>query len=292
MCQRGGPCQAKFADQAVLAGAPETFDSALGLGRIGGDLLNAEFFESASEMGWSLLTGELFGDSPMGIVALEDAVAITIEAERHAVSGNHGAQGEQIADGVFGFELEVSREDLFGGVVLKTDQGELRTAAFEPVVRTGVGERHHAETWAGQASRTVLAGPAFLGRGQLGAAQDSADGLATDRKVLVGVELLTEMRIIEAQIFGAGQVQDQHLLGNRKSPRHGASAIAMLDPGNGIGLISPLEPLHLPFTQLQQTGGFAYAQPPARCILNHFHPLELFLTHRHHPERVTKSRCS
>jgi len=81
MCQRGGPCQAKFADQAVLAGAPETFDSALGLGRIGGDLLNAEFFESASEMGWSLLTGELFGDSPMGIVALEDAVAIAVEAE-------------------------------------------------------------------------------------------------------------------------------------------------------------------------------------------------------------------
>src|ERR1039458_6607227 len=41
-----------------------------------------------------------------------------------------------------------------------------------------------------------------------------------------------------------------------------------------------------------KAGGFAYAQPPARCILNHFHPLELFLTHRHHPYRVTKSRCS
>src|ERR1035437_6871440 len=31
-------------------------------------------------------------------------------------------------------------------------------------------------------------------------------------------------------------------------------------------------------SQLRQAGGFAYAQPPARCILNHFHPLELFLT--------------
>jgi PQQ-like domain len=60
----------------------------------------------------------------------------------------------------------------------------------------------------------------------------------------------------------------------------------------GIGPIAAFEALHLPFTQLQQTGGFAYAQPPARCILNHFHPLELFLTHRHHPYRVTKSRCS
>jgi len=47
-----------------------------------------------------------------------------------------------------------------------------------------------------------------------------------------------------------------------------------------------------PAFQLQQAGGFAYPQPPAHCILNHFHPLELFLTHRHHPSRVTKSRCS
>ena len=37
---------------------------------------------------------------------------------------------------------------------------------------------------------------------------------------------------------------------------------------------------------------FAYAQPPACCILNHFDSLELFLTHRHHPYGVTKSRCS
>src|ERR1019366_5312506 len=60
----------------------------------------------------------------------------------------------------------------------------------------------------------------------------------------------------------------------------------------GVGAVAPLQPLHLALTQLQQTGGFAYAQPPARCILNHFHPLELFLTQGHHPYRVTKSRCS
>src|ERR1017187_2236830 len=63
-------------------------------------------------------------------------------------------------------------------------------------------------------------------------------------------------------------------------------------PADGIGPITTLEALYLAFTQLQQAGSFAYAQPPARCILNHFHALELFLTHRHHPYRVTKSRCS
>src|SRR2546423_659736 len=82
-------------------------------------------------------------------VALEDAVAIAVEAEGHAVSGNYGAQGAEIADGIFGFELEVSGQDLAGGIVLEADQRELWTAAFEPVVGTGVGEHHHAETWAG-----------------------------------------------------------------------------------------------------------------------------------------------
>ena len=62
------------------------------------------------------------------------------------MSGDHGAQGAQIADGIFGFELEVGGEDLLGGVVLKADQGEVRTTALEPVVGAGVGEGHHAET--------------------------------------------------------------------------------------------------------------------------------------------------
>src|SRR5579864_9133708 len=66
----------------------------------------------------------------------------------------------------------------------------------------------------------------------------------------------------------------------------------MLHPAERIGAVAAFQPLHLPLTELQQTGGFAYAQPPACCILNHFHPLELLLTHRHHPWRVTESRCT
>ncbi len=66
----------------------------------------------------------------------------------------------------------------------------------------------------------------------------------------------------------------------------------MLHPANRIRAIAAFEPLHLALAQMQQTGGFAYAQPPACCILYYFHSLELFLTHRHHPYRVTESRCS
>jgi hypothetical protein len=79
-------------------------------------LLDAKFRQSAAEMSGRLLTGELFGEGPVGIVALKDAVTIAVEAERDAVGGNHGAQGVEIAESIFGFELEVGGEDVSGGV--------------------------------------------------------------------------------------------------------------------------------------------------------------------------------
>ena len=156
----------------------------------------------------------------------------------------------------------------------------------------GVGEHHHAEAGTTQAASAILAGTTLLRGSQLGSAQDAAHGLAADGQMLFAVEFLAEMRIVEAGILAARQTQDGLAQSNRQSPRHGPSAIAMVHPSNGVGAIAPLEPLYLPFTQLQQTGGFAYAQPTFHCILNYFHALPLFLTHCHHPSRVTKSGCS
>jgi hypothetical protein len=96
-----------------------------------------------------LFSGEWFGEGAVGMVALEDAVAVAVEAEGDAVSGDHGTESAEIADGVFGFELEVSGEDLAGGVVLKSDVRELGAAAFEPVMTAGIGERHPAEARGG-----------------------------------------------------------------------------------------------------------------------------------------------
>jgi hypothetical protein len=38
--------EAEFVDQVVLTGAPGALDAALGLGRVSGDLLDAEFLQS------------------------------------------------------------------------------------------------------------------------------------------------------------------------------------------------------------------------------------------------------
>jgi hypothetical protein len=57
-----------------------------------------------------LFSGELFGQRPVGIVALKDGVAV--EAERNAVRDDHGVQSAEIAERIFGFELELSGENL------------------------------------------------------------------------------------------------------------------------------------------------------------------------------------
>ena len=137
---------------------------------VSGNLLDAELLQGLSELSGSLFAGELFGECPVGVVALKDGVAIVVEAEGNAVGGDHGVQSAQIADSIFRFELEVSGEDLAGGVVLKTDEGEGGATALEPIVAASIGEDHHAETRTGRASGAILAGPAFLRRGQLGSA--------------------------------------------------------------------------------------------------------------------------
>ena len=78
--QGGGAGEAQFADQAVLAGAPGALDTALGLRGVSGNLLDAELLQGLSELSGSLFAGELFGECPVGVVALKDGVAIVVEA--------------------------------------------------------------------------------------------------------------------------------------------------------------------------------------------------------------------
>ena len=76
--QSNGLREAKFADQAVLAGAPSTLDAALGLRRVGGDRLDAELVEGTPELSGRLFSGELYGEGPVAVVALKDGVAIVV----------------------------------------------------------------------------------------------------------------------------------------------------------------------------------------------------------------------
>jgi hypothetical protein len=84
--QGGGAGEAQFADQTVLKGAPGALDAAFGLGRVGRDLVDAELLQCASELSGRLFSDELFGHGPVRVVALEDGVAVAVEAERRFAS--------------------------------------------------------------------------------------------------------------------------------------------------------------------------------------------------------------
>jgi hypothetical protein len=168
--QGSGLSEAQFTDQAILTSAPGALDAALSLRRVGGDLLDAELLESTSELSGSLFSGELFGEGSVRIVTLKDGVTVAVEAERNAVRHDHGVQGAKVAESIFGFELEMSGQDLAGSIVLKADEGEFGAAALEPVMTAGIGERHHAETRAGRAAGAIFTRPALLRRSQFGGA--------------------------------------------------------------------------------------------------------------------------
>jgi hypothetical protein len=81
-----------------------------------------------------------------------------------------------------------SGQDRAGGVILNPDESELGAASFEPVITVmtaGIGERHHAEAWAGRSAGALLTRPALLRRSQFRSRQE-APSLAADGGSFLG----------------------------------------------------------------------------------------------------------
>src|ERR1019366_2733691 len=79
-----GASQAQFAGEAILKSAPETFNAALGLRTLRGDVSDAQLLESAAALRGLAASGELFFHRPVIVVADEDAVSIAVEADGNA----------------------------------------------------------------------------------------------------------------------------------------------------------------------------------------------------------------
>src|ERR1019366_5992871 len=157
----------------------------------------------------------------------------------------------KVTQSILGFELELGGQDVAGGVILEADEGEARTAALEPVVTTGIGLQHHASAGAAWAAGAIFAGTTLLRGGQLGPPQNTAQGFAAEAESFILHQLVVKMRVVEAGILGAGQFQHPLAQGRIERPGFGPAPIAMLYPGGGIGLITPLQALYLPFATLQ-----------------------------------------
>jgi hypothetical protein len=77
--------EAELGDEAILEGVPESLDAALGLGRVGDDVADPEVPQDLAELGRMLPALQLFLETPVGIIADEDAEAIPVEGHGQAV---------------------------------------------------------------------------------------------------------------------------------------------------------------------------------------------------------------
>ena len=172
--QGGDAAQAEFDDEAILQGAPEALDAALGLRRAGGDEADAEVPQDPAEVRGVLGALELFLERPVGVVADEDAEAIAVEGQRAgrrwcASVLEHGDVAVQVLGGT-----EVQGEDGAGGVVDGAEEGHGGPAVFEPGEGTAVelDEGAHAGcgACAGRGAAGAGAGAWPAGRGPGGSA--------------------------------------------------------------------------------------------------------------------------
>ena len=287
-----GLSQAQFAAQTVLEHAPETFDAAFGLGAAGGDEGDTELLQSAAELSGLAFAGELFFDGPEVVVADEDAAVITVKGERSALAAQQLTEQGEIAGGGFGGK-EVSGQDLSGSVVLQTESGEARAAAFEPVVRRAIELHQFAFAGGTQTALAMSGRAAFAGRTETGPAQESAQGFAAQGEALDLAKFFPEMMVVETGIGGAGQANDSpaHLLWQATGA--GPSAVGVRQSCLSLFPQTFLETPDLTNAEREQFGSSGARHVSFNATGNHAHSLQFLLTQRECPSShgVTFSRC-
>jgi hypothetical protein len=284
--------QAKFTAQAILEHTPEAFDAAFGLRAAGGDESGAELIEGAAELGGLTFSGELFFDRPEVVVAHEDAAVIAVEGKRSAVAAQQLAQQGEIAMCSFG-RKELSGQDFTGSVVLHSERGEARAAAFEPVVGRAVELHQFAFACGAQPTLAMRGSTTFSGRSQTGLTQNTAQSFAAEREALDLAKFFAEMVVVETGIGGAGQ--PDHGLADTTGQAAGAGPSAVGVRQSRLPLLAHtfLKTFDLTDAEREQCGGSGTRHVSLSATGNYAHSLQFLLTQRECPSShgVTFSRC-
>ena len=245
------PAEPQFASEAILERAPEPFDAAFRLRRVGPDEANAEGLQHAAEVRGVLVALELFGQRPVGIIAGEHVEAIAVELQRQAIGPagalEHGDVAMQILMGT-----EPQGERCGGRIIDHPMQGRQGAAVLEPGERAGVELGQLAERRFARAPAAMLRGrPPARGR----APESQADGAhrgATDGELMDLAQLLREMDVIEAGV-GRGHEHADLLPGLRGQPSVTGPPAQGVEQAAGASLPeAPLQSSELPYAQPQR----------------------------------------
>ena len=246
------PVEVQLGDEPILEGGPEPFDAALRLGRVGGDVADAEIPQDLAELGGMLSSLQLFLETPVGIVADEDAEAIPVEGHGQAVPRGQLLEQREIAMQVLGGP-EVEREDGAGGVVDGAEQEPGRPRA-QPVERAAVDEDEVTHGRVPGAAGSVLGGPAAPLRGQAEGPPEAADGFAADREAFDLTELLGAVTVIELTVGGLDQFPHAIPELALQRPGRGPAPQAMHQPPDALGPIPRREAPELPWGHVEGIG--------------------------------------
>ena len=286
------PGQTKFTAQAILQHAPQAFDAAFGLGRLGGQESDAQSFQSVAELSRPALSGQLFLDGPVIVVADEDAVAIAIEGQGHAETVEQAVEQAEITLGSFRRE-ELRGQDFPRGVVLHAESREERAATLQPVMRGAI--ELHEFPFAGRAQTALaMSGQAAWARGtDSRRPQQTAESFAAEREAFLLDQLVMKVMIVEAGVFRTSQAQDGLTGRVGQAAVTGPAAVGVSQSRCAALPVASFEALDVPRRKIEQLRGSGTRQVSLHASRNDHHSLQFLLTQRDclPVHGVTFSRC-
>jgi hypothetical protein len=271
--------QAQFTHEAILQRGPQALDAALGLGRVGGQIADAELVQHATQVRGGLPAGQLFGQRPVPVVADEEIEAIAVEGQGQAVLREQLLKERGVAVDVLG-RPEVQGEDLARGVVDGAEQHELGAAALEPGERTAVdlhegpagGLRHPAPARAGRAPGVP--------RRQAQVLPQPADRLAAERQAVLLAQLFGHVAVVEPDVQRRHQPDSLVARGGGQALGRGTPPTAVDQSRRPAGFEPPFQPPHLPEAKPQGLRELPSGNPTAAGRFHQPRPMLLFPAQR------------
>jgi len=276
---RPNVAQAQFADETILKGGPQSFDTAFGLGRARADIADGERVQDAAEMRRGLAPGELFLHGPVSVVADEEVQAIAIDGERQAVPGEDVAKEAGIAVNILG-GAKLQGEDLRGGVIDGAEQNELGAARLEPREGTAVdlnqgaarGLRDAPASRLGRPPRALWWLPELL--------PHASHRFARQREAVLLTQLFGQVTVIEADVERGHEPHHGCAHAGGQPPGRRAATVAVHERGRAAGLEAALQTPHMADRDAEGGRDLRVLEPPATQPFQQPRPMQFLSAQR------------
>lgn len=226
------PGEAQFADQAILEGAPEALDAALGLGRGGRDPLDAQLGEGPTDLGGIRAAAQLFLERERCLFgAVEDPVMVGVHGDRESVGGDDLLEEHQVAGGIL-MLAEDCAEHGAGRIIDSVEQDEGGAALLEPGVMAAVELDEQSRSRHTLPAQAVFGGAPPPRAAQAGRAEDAVNGGMGEDEILALGQELGEVAVIHSGVGRLGEA-DEALPDGGTDPARGRSAPIPMDEGFG-----------------------------------------------------------